>query len=179
MSRTRYRIFEQEYPYFVTCTVVAWLPVFAHQCFASIILDSWRFLQRERAVEHFGYVIMENHLHWIARGDDFAKQLGLFKSFTARSILEALQQRGFATMLDELRFFKLRHKQDQTHQLWQEGSHPQQIQDDDMMRQKLEYTHQNPVRRGYVDLAEHWRYSSARDYAGKQGLLEVITDWGS
>ena len=33
------------------------------------------------------------------------------------------------------------------------------------MRQKLDYIHHNPVKRGYVDQPEHWRYSSARNYA--------------
>jgi hypothetical protein len=42
------------------------------------------------------------------------------------------------------------------------------------MWQKLEYTHMNPVKRGYVDEAIHWRYSSARNYAG---LLTVTTGW--
>jgi hypothetical protein len=28
MSRSRYRIFESEYPYFMTCTIVGWAPVF-------------------------------------------------------------------------------------------------------------------------------------------------------
>lgn len=47
----------------------------------------------------------------------------------------------------------------------------------DVMRQKVEYIHANPVRRGYVDSAEDWRYSSARDYAGKLGVLPVYMDW--
>ena len=46
-----------------------------------------------------------------------------------------------------------------------------------MLRQKLNYIHHNPVKRGYVDRAEHWRYSSGRDYAGQPGLIEVFTDW--
>ena len=58
-------------------------------------------------------------------------------------------------------------------ELWQEGSHPQQIQSDEIMVQKLEYIHANPIRRGYVDDAIHWRYSSARDYAGRAGLLRI------
>ena len=29
MSRSRYRIFEKKYPYFLTSTVVAWLPNYA------------------------------------------------------------------------------------------------------------------------------------------------------
>ena len=157
--------------------MVAWLPVFAHPPFADILLDSWRFLQRERGVRIFGYVLLENHLHWIASADDLAEQVGRFKSYTARRIIDELQRRGFSALLEELRYFKLRHKIDQTYQLWQEGNHPQQIQNEEMMQQKLEYIHANPVRRGYVEDPIHWRYSSARNYAGAKGVIEAITDW--
>jgi hypothetical protein len=37
--------------------------------------------------------------------------------------------------------------------------------------------HYNPVKRGYVDDPLHWRYSSARNYAGLEGLFPVVTDW--
>ncbi|MBI3862237.1 MAG: transposase [Planctomycetia bacterium] len=181
MPRTRYQIFEKTYPYFMTSTVVAWLPVFVRPEFVEILFDSWRFLQQERDIRIFGYVVMENHIHWIASAkdsaEDLSEQVGRFKSYTARRIIDELDRRAFKTLLDELQFFKLRHKIDQKYQVWQEGSHPQQIQDDEMMQQKLEYMHQNPRRRGYVDDPIHWRYSSARNYAGMQGLLEVETDW--
>ena len=177
MTHSRYRIFEDEYPYFLTCTVVASLPTFAWPNCVEIILDSWRFLRKERDVRIFGYVILENHLHWIASGHDLSSQVSRFKSYTARRMLDDLEQSGFATLLEELYFFKLRHKIDQIHQLWQEGSHPQQIHNAEVMTQKLEYMHLNPVRRGYVDDPVHWRYSSARNYAGEAGLLEVVTDW--
>ena len=161
----------------MTSTIVAWLPVFAHPRFAQIILDSWRFLQTDRGVRIFGYVVMENHLHWIAASENLAAHVRQFKSFTARRIIDELERSGFATILQELSFFKLRHKTDQAVQLWQEGSHPEQIQNDAMMLQKLEYVHNNPVRRGYVDDPVHWRYSSARDYQGITGLLPVDKDW--
>jgi hypothetical protein len=51
------------------------------------------------------------------------------------------------------------------------------IQDEEMMRQKLEYIHLNPVKRGFVDDPVHWRYSSARNYMGMAGLMEVKTQW--
>jgi putative transposase len=79
--------------------------------------------------------------------------------------------------LDQFAFRKARHKTDRDHQLWQEGSHPQQIMSDDMMRQKIDYIHYNPVKRGFVDDPIHWRYSSARNYAGLPGLIDVATDW--
>jgi hypothetical protein len=73
--------------------------------------------------------------------------------------------------------FKLPHKTDREHQLWQEGSHPQMIADERMMWQKLEYIHNNPVRRGYVDDPIHWRYSSAKNYSKLPALVPVIVDW--
>ncbi len=178
MSRTRYRIFNDRYPHFMTDTVVAWLPIFTRPNLAQIIFESWQFLQRERGILIFGYVIMENHLHWIASGDDLADQVKRFKSYTARRIIDELEHSGYGTLLQELQYFKLRHKIDQKYQLWQEGSHPKQIENDEMMLQKLEYMHNNPVRRGYVDDPLHWRYSSARNYAGLPGMIEIVTNCG-
>jgi hypothetical protein len=45
-----------------------------------------------------------------------------------------------------------------------------------MYEQKIRYIHENPVRRGYVDEPEHWRYSSARYYAGMEAMLELDLD---
>lgn len=176
MPRSRYRIFEDCYPYFMTCTVVGWLPIFTHPEAVEMVLDSLRFLQRERGLQLFGYVIMENHLHLIARADGLAERIGQFKSFTARNIIDLLIQRQ-SGLLNELRFQKRNHKSDGEFQFWEEGSHPQQIDSDAMMEQKLEYVHNNPVRRGYIDDPTHWRYSSARNYARRAGLLDVVTDW--
>jgi putative transposase len=47
------------------------------------------------------------------------------------------------------------------------------------MRQKLDYIHANPVARGYVDAPSHWRMSSARNYEGFPGLIDVVTDCNS
>ena len=177
MPRSRYRFGDEPYPYFMTNTVVTWLPVFSRPEFAAVVLDSWRFLQRERGIAIHAFVIMENHLHWIASGPQLAKRVGQFKSFTATTILKAMTERGYSTMLQELRFFKAAHKTDQDHQLWQDGSHPKQIDSDQIMEQKIEYIHNNPLRRGFVDEPTHWRYSSARIYAGQRGLLEIDTGW--
>jgi len=74
-------------------------------------------------------------------------------------------------------FYKCMHIQDRDFQLWQEGSHPQAVHNEDMMRQKPDYIHHNPVRRGYVDVPVHWRYSSARDYDGEPSLIPVVVSW--
>ncbi len=161
----------------MTSTIVAWLPVFANPQFAEVILNSWRFLQEQREIEILACVILENHLHWIAVGPQLGKRVGEFKSFTASSIIKMMKEQKYTTLLQELEYFKLRHKVDQNFQLWQEGSHPKVIESEQMMWQKLEYIHDNPVKRGYVDDPLHWRYSSARNYAQQPGLIDVVTDW--
>ena len=72
-----------------------------------------------------------------------------------------------------MHFAKLAHKQDREHQFWQDGVHAELVFSEAMMRQKLDYIHANPVKRGYVALPEHWRYSSAANYAGLASLIEI------
>ena len=50
-----------------------------------------------------------------------------------------------------------------TNQVWQEGFHPKLITSEKMLLQKIEYIHNNPVKRGIVSLPEHWMFSSARN----------------
>ncbi len=86
MSRSRYKIFENEYPHFLTCTIVNWLPLFGFERITEIILDSLRFLQKENRLLLYSYVIMENHLHLIASSEELSKEMGDFNSFTAKKI---------------------------------------------------------------------------------------------
>jgi putative transposase len=177
MSRTRYRVFDNNFPHFLTCSIVGWLPVFTRPAAVDIVFDSWRYLTEHKRLTIFGYVIMENHLHLIASSPNLGKEIGDFKSFTARRIIDHLRACGDRLILDQLSWCKDKHKEDREFQLWQEGSHPQQIQGEQTMLQKLEYIHNNPVKRGYVAQPEHWLRSSASNYAGLESLFPVVTDW--
>jgi REP element-mobilizing transposase RayT len=176
MARSRYKIIENSTPHFCTATIVEWLPLFSKPWMVKIILDSIQFLQKEKRWTIYAWVIMENHLHLIASSDNLSKELGNFKSYTARQIIDHCK-RNHPLILKQLAHAKQTFKQDRDYQFWQEGSHPEQIQNSKMMRQKIEYIHYNPVRRGYVEEPEDWRYSSAGNYSKKPGLIEVCTDW--
>jgi REP element-mobilizing transposase RayT len=179
MPRSRYRIFDTEHPHFLTGTIVGWLPVFSFPEAVEIVFDSWRWLQRERGLEIYGYVVLENHFHLIAAAPDLANAIKSFKMYTARRILAFLDTRGAKMWLAQLRAMKLPHKTESDYQLWQEGSHAEQIDGRPMMEQKLEYTHLNPVRRRYVDRPEHWRYSSARNYLSLPARRHDIFRFGA
>ncbi|MGJ0516006.1 MAG: transposase [Methylomicrobium sp.] len=123
------------------------------------------------------FVILENHLHLVAQSPDLATEISSFKSWTAKRLLEALKEQRAEHILKQLAFYKKAHKHDRDYQVWEEGSHPEQIQSHAMMLQKVEYIHQNPVKRGYVDNPVHWRNSSARIYAGETGVLKIDREW--
>ena len=59
-------------------------------------------------------------------------------------------------------------------QFWQQHNHPIELSDNRMMDQKLDYLHQNPVEAGFAARPEDYPYSSAIDYAGGTGLLDII-----
>jgi REP element-mobilizing transposase RayT len=176
MGRSRYKIIEPEKPHFVTLTVLHWIPVFTRPDTVDILLDSLRFLNKD-GLQVYAWVVLENHCHFVLRSQNLNQDIARFKSWTTKNLIQYLTEHNIRQILDQLAFYKKAHKYDRAYQFWQEGVHPELIQGEQMMRQKIDYIHQNPVKRGYVDAAEDWRYSSARDYLSKPGLLKVCRQW--
>ena len=146
MGRSRYKITQTDAPHFVTLTVLHWIPVFTRPQTVDILLESLRFLMKEGLKVH-AYVILENHLHLIVQSSQLNKDMARFKSFTAKKLLAYLKQNRIKTILEQLAFYKKAHKTDRQYQFWQEGIHPELIQNETMMLQKIEYIHYNPVKR--------------------------------
>lgn len=59
-------------------------------------------------------------------------------------------------------------------QLWQQHSHPIELNNAAITKQKIDYLHDNPVTAGYVSKPQHWLWSSAYDYTGGKGMLDII-----
>ena len=177
MPRTSYKVYDTAYPYFVTCSIVDWLPLFSIREIAEVVLKSLSFHQENRKLSLFAYVIMENHIHLIAQSTELQKNMRTFKSYTARQIIDILKTNGHRFYLNKLRKLKLSHHSDSMFQVWQEGYHPKQLVGEKMIKQKINYIHHNPVNRGYVNKPEHWRYSSAQNYIGNDGLLTISRIW--
>ncbi len=173
MPRTRYKLYGQGCPHFLSSTIVNWIPLFSYPDQVEILLSSLRFLHDEHRLRLHGYVIMENHFHLVASSPYFETDVGSLKSYSVKGFFRLLDSKRHRTRLDELRLRKLRHKKRQTYQVWQKGYYPQQISSYEMLLQKLDYMHNNPVLRGYVDDPARWRYSSYRNYNGMEGVLQV------
>jgi len=177
MTRTRYKIFDTSYPYLLTATTVEWMPLLSNNEVLQIIIDSMRFLHESGRMTLFGYVIMPDHIHVAASGDNLSSEFGNFKSYTARRIIDHYKNINKSSVLKKLSFYKKSFKKDRDFQLWQEGNKPKQISNRGIMIQKINYIHNNPVRCGYVDRPEHWIHSSARNYSGENGIISVCQDW--
>lgn len=147
MARSRYTITEIDKPHFLTCTIVEWLPLFTRPALVDIVLNTWRYQQANQNLKLYGYVVLENHLHYLAQSPNLAKSVSSFKSFTARNIVDHLQHLNAESTLQRLRFAKRAHKLDRVYQVWQEGVHAEMVYSESVMRQKLDYIHHNPVKR--------------------------------
>jgi putative transposase len=61
------------------------------------------------------------------------------------------------------------------YQFWQQHNKPVELSTNEMLEQRLNYIHNNPVEAGIVSEPEHYLYSSAINYAGlPEKLLEII-----
>nr|VFJ52235.1 MAG: hypothetical protein BECKDK2373B_GA0170837_103612 [Candidatus Kentron sp. DK] len=166
MPRSRYRILEVHHPHFMTATINNWLPLFTRpQTVAKsqrpCLIPGVSYNDKENPAL-FGYVILENHLHLVAAAPDLSAAMQRFKSWTARRIINYLEETRARRMLELLALFKRAHKTQTTYQIWEEGSHPQAVMSEAAMRQKIDYIHHNPV---------------ARNYLGQPGLIEVCREW--
>ena len=171
--RSRYTIREPSGLYFVTFTVVQWIPFFTRKPYFDILIDSLRFCRQHKGLKVHAYVILDNHLHLVVAGDKLTDIIRDFKSYTAKLLIARLEQDQKTWVLNQLQYHKQPTKTQSDYQVWQEGFHPQQIVSEEMLHQKIDYLHHNPVRIGVVERPEEWVYSSARDYAGGKGLIEL------
>ncbi|MCC6684211.1 MAG: transposase [Bacteroidia bacterium] len=176
-------ITEKDGIYFITPTVVDWVDVFSKPVYKNIIIESLRFCQQEKGLEIYAWVIMTNHLHLVVsakEGFDLAAILRDFKKFTSKQIVQAIQLENESRKTWILNRFEYAGKQDakiKDFKFWQDGNEPKPIYSNEFMKQKIDYIHQNPVKAEIVNEAEHYRHSSAIDYAGGKGLLNVSLAW--
>ena len=169
MPRSYRAVRDANYAYFITCSVVEWLPIFGNDAYRQIILDSLAYLRQHKSTELNAFVVMSTHLHailWPQNGADISDVLRDFKRHTSRQISREAAKQGHTDYMKVFAAARLsfRSGRGSDYQVWQETSHPEAIYGDDFARQKIEYVHNNPVRAGLVSTAEDWPYSSARAY---------------
>lgn len=105
------------------------------------------------------------------------QSLPIFKKFTSQQIIKAIKEepesrRDWLLQLFSNACAHLSRKQN--YKVWQDGYHAIETTSNKFIYQKLNYIHQNPVEACVVASPEEYLYSSARNYASLDYLLEVI-----
>jgi putative transposase len=175
--RSRYRILEDAHAHFITGTIVAWLPVFTTAARCDILVNAFEYCRQHKALKVHAGVILDTHFHAIVAAPDLTRVLADLKRHTARRLVEQLEAERCDWLLRRLRCERAPTKTESRHQVWQEGSHPQAIMSDAIMLHKLEYLHNNPVKRGLVASPEHWRYSSAHEWIPGAAIAFRTDPW--
>jgi REP element-mobilizing transposase RayT len=171
MSR-KYKIRDQEAVYFVTFTVIRWLDVFTRKEYRDIFLDSIRYCQQHKGLHVFAYCVMSSHVHMIVsrQGDQKLEDvIRDIKKFTALKIIDAIGRNPQESRKDLMLWLFERagthNSNNVRYQFWQQHSHPIEIATNEMLDQRLNYIHNNPVVAGIVRYPEEYLYSSAGNYA--------------
>ena len=94
----------QEGLYFVTSTIVEWIPVFTSEKYFKIITDSLTFCQINKQLKIFAFVIMDNHFHSLVYGEGISDIIKSMKRHTAQEILKCLEEDNKTWVLNQFHF---------------------------------------------------------------------------
>ncbi|MDN4163884.1 transposase [Cytophagales bacterium LB-30] len=164
----------------MSLATVYWLSVFTRRLYKDCIVKHLRFCIEEKGMVLGAWIIMSNHVHLIfsCKEENPQRLLQSFKSSTARELIELIRNNPQESRKERyLWLMELAAKRNTTTknkiQFWQQHNKPIELWSNKAIQKNLDYLHFNPVESGEVEEPQHYLYSSAIDYAGGKGMLEV------
>jgi putative transposase len=167
--------------YFLTLNTVDKIDVFVRPAYKQVVVEALNYFVETQGLVIYAWTLMTSHLHLIVRPQDAMAPAYFerdFKKFTTPLILKALEME-----MDFRREWMMRHFEDygkplrriEKFHLWQNCSSPLRIdcQQPKCLLDRIAHIHENPVREMIVEQPEAYLHSSARDYAGMRGLVNV------
>lgn len=155
---------DYNHPYFYTVTIFGFKYLLNDDHLKMIIIQSLQYLVKHKFVEVYGYVIMPNHLHliWsILQINGKESPLASFTKFTAHQFRKYLSANN-PNLLD---IYKS-DKEDRSYQFWKRDPLAIPLSTNDILLQKLDYIHDNPVKDKWnlCSYPEGYTWSSANFY---------------
>jgi REP element-mobilizing transposase RayT len=175
--RSTYKTHNIDGTYFITSSIVNWINIFNSEKYFNILIEAINYYTSNKSLTVYAYVIMRNHFHMICKADNLTNIIRLIKTYTAKEIVKELQKDSEFNLLEKFKANKKEYKTESVHQIWQEGFHPKEILNNSILKQKIEYIHNNPVKENYCLKTEDWVYSSAGFYGhGTKSLISLKID---
>ena len=172
--------FNPDYFYFITTAAVGHLHLFRRDVIKRILLDTLDSFRLRKRCKLFCFVIMPNHIHFIAQfltEDPLANVIRDFKRQTSDRILRQLKSERDVEILQILSR-KVDHPEKQHHKIWEDDYNAKEVFSVGFLQQKMDYIHHNPCQ-------PHWRlsaspeeyiWSSARFYLSEEPCIIPIDD---
>jgi putative transposase len=176
----KYKFTDNSKLYFVSFAVVNWIDLFIREVYRNVLIDSIKHCQATKDLELYGWCFMTSHVHLIigSRGNAMSNIMRDLKRHTSEELHKAIANNKVESRREWMLWMMERAAKKTNNaakfQLWQPESHPIELATPKIAWQKLDYTHYNPVEAGFVRRITDWKHSSAIDYAGGKGVLDVI-----
>jgi putative transposase len=163
--------------YFWTDTIKEWGRLLEKDLYKNIIIDCWRNLVSRDKIRIYGFVIMPNHLHLIWEMlEKNGKEMpyASFNKFTSHQFLENLKATDNPHLID----FKVTDIE-RKHRFWQRDPLAIEMNSRNVVSQKLDYIHLNPLQEHWslVTKPEDYVWSSAKFYETGVDAFRIITDY--
>jgi|SRR5690606_11575531 len=178
MSR-KYKFHNKDGVYFVSFAVVYWIDLFVREQYSDLFISTLKYYADSR-LELFAYCIMPSHIHLIFRdrNKEPDKLLGNIKRYASQQLQKEIARNNQESRKNWM-LWMMEHaasKESNVHnrKLWQHHNQPIELWSYAVALQKLNYIHNNPVKAGLVTDAAAWKYSSAVNYEGGKGMMDVI-----
>jgi putative transposase len=153
---------QEEYVQFFTATILKWNHLLKADKYKQLILDSLKFLVEQKRVKVYGFVIMINHIHiaWHIQPEHKRENVQRdFLKYTAQQIIADLNKNH-----EKVLPLFLVNAKDRKYQIWERNPLSVDIWSREVLWQKLQYMHQNPVRAGVCQWPQQYYWSSAMFY---------------
>jgi REP element-mobilizing transposase RayT len=146
---------------YITTVAKDRLPIFRTDEIKTVACAALDEARKSGGFSIYAYVIMPDHLHVITDSHRKSSEtLRYINGIISRRIIDHLKQHGHNASLHKLRIeTKARGYR---YSLWDHHSNVFSIYSEDMLMQKVNYIHQNPVRARLVERAEDYLWSSVR-----------------
>jgi REP element-mobilizing transposase RayT len=179
MSR-KYKFRNPSGVYFVSFATVNWIDVFTRPVYKNILVDNLNYCIENKNLKVYAWVIMTNHLHLLISSENgnCSDILRDYKRVTSKALIKAISE----NMQESRREWMLwmferagkKNSNNVKYQFWQQHNQPIDVSDNtDRLEKAIDYIHENPVKSGVVCRAENYLYSSAVDYSGEKGFVNI------
>jgi putative transposase len=115
--RSRYRIHESAQAYFVTATIIEWLPVFSTAACCDILVAALAHSREHKGLKIHRWVILDTHFHAVLAAPALSAVLRDIKSYTAKLLIEQVGTEGREWLLNQLRYYRGAHEATEYHGL--------------------------------------------------------------